>query len=105
MNEPVKPEDVTKDTFPKELKRNVLDGLPTYLKDPEMYKKIRKASYDIMGSLCSHSEVVEWATCVKCQVKARDHADFLRKLGFTSPAQYFAWRKTHEHIERRVKLR
>lgn len=86
-------------------KVHILAGLPEYLKDPEVYQKIRKASYEIMGSTCGHSEVIEWATCAKCQKKGTEHADFLRKLGFLSPAQYYAWRRVHEKVERRVKLR
>jgi|CXWL01.1.fsa_nt_gi hypothetical protein len=86
-------------------KPNILTGLPAYLKDPGVYKKIQKASYEILGSICGHSEMSEWAMCVKCQKKGKDHADYLRKLGFTSPAQYYAWKLVHAKIERRVKLR
>lgn len=96
--------DITKDTFPTEnkVKGNVLAGLPEFLKDPKNYKKIRKELYEIMASKCDHGEVLEWATCPKCQSKMREHADFLRKLGFVSPAQYYAWRQVHEQIEKRV---
>lgn len=90
--------EITKDTFPKQQPRNVLAGLPEYLKDHENYKKVRKALYETIASTCDHGEVIEWAGCVKCQNKVRDHADMLRKLGFTSPAQYYAWRKVHERI-------
>jgi len=95
MNEPIKPEDVKPDTFPvADTKVPVLSGLPEYLKDPEVYKKVQRASYEMLGSTCGHSELVEWAGCVKCQKKGTEHAEFLRKLGFTSPAQYYAWKKT-----------
>lgn len=86
-------------------KPSITASLPEYLKDPKNFKKIRKALYEIMASKCDHSEVIEWATCVKCQKKMRDHAEFLRKLGFTSPAQYYAWRKIHEKIEEHQKVK
>lgn len=96
--------DITPETFTKSLKGNVLAGLPEYLKDPKAYKKIKKELYEIIASTCDHGEVIEWATCFKCQQKVKDHADFVRKLGFTSPAQFYAWRKVHEQIEKRVTL-
>lgn len=91
--------------LPKVLKPPILAGLPEYLKDPANYQKIRAALYEVIASTCSHSEVIEWSACSKCQKKVRDHADMVRKLGFTSPAQYFAWRKVHEVMDKRVKLR
>ena len=84
---------------------SILSGLPEYLKDRNNFPKVRKALYEVLASTCGHSDVIEWSACVKCQRKVRDHADMLRKLGFTSPAQYYAWRKTHEYIEKRVPLR
>jgi len=96
--------EITPETFPTTMKGNVLAGLPDYLKDPEAYKKIRKAQYELIASTCDHAEVIEYASCFKCQQKLKDHADFIRKLGFTSPAQYYAWRKIHETIEQRVSL-
>jgi len=111
MSEPIKPEEITRDTFPKIGKGKVpiLAGLPAYLKDHDNYIKIRGELFNILRSNCMHREddLLEWGKCLKCQIKVRDHADFLRKLGFTSPAQYYAWRKVHEHIDnpRRDKLR
>lgn len=99
---------ITKDTFPeasKVMKVPVLAGLPEYLKDPANYKKVRKALLETLATTHSHGELIEWSTCVQCQLKMRDHADMVRKLGFTSPAQYYAWRKVSEKVEERVKLR
>lgn len=107
MNEEHKKPKITPETFPKAQKVSVLAGLPEYLMEPDNYVKVRKMLYDILGSTCGHSEATEWATCAKCQIKVRDHADAIRKLGFTSPAQYYAWRKVHEVIEEHklIKLR
>ena len=106
-NEPLKPEDVTRDTFPRIGKEKVpaLAGLPAYLKDPVNYMKVKKALYETIATKHSHSDLLEYSACVGCQIKIRNHADMVRKLGFTSPAQYYAWRKVHEHIEKRDKLR
>lgn len=103
MNE--EPE-VTKDTFPKATEKvHVLAGLPEYLKDPANYRKVKKALYETLATTHSHSDILEWGTCVKCQIKLKDHADMVHKLGFKSPAQYLAWQKVHETLEKRVPLR
>lgn len=104
-NEPIKPEDVKPDTFPQALKPNVLAGLPEWLKDHDNYDKVQKALLETLASKHSHSDMVEWAACATCQRKVHDHAEMVRKLGFLSPAQYFAWKKIHQHITERVKLR
>ena len=105
MNEPLKPEDVTPDTFPRAGKIPILTGLPEYLKDRTSYKKILKEIYEMRGSRCSHSDPAEWYNCVKCAIRFRDYQAFMKKLGFRDPAQFMAWRRTHEEIERRVPLR
>jgi len=104
-NEPLKPDEITPETFPKEDKVSVLAGLPLYLKDRANYPKIQKALLETLASTHSHSDIIEWAGCVPCQKKMHDHAEMVRKLGFLSPAQYFAWKKIHQEIERRVPLR
>ena len=105
MTEPLKPEDVTPETFPKGNKVHVLTGLPEYLKDRANYPKIRKALIETLANKHSHSDMLEWSSCVSCQNKMHDHAEMIRKLGFTSPQQYRAWCQVHEEIERRVPLR
>lgn len=100
-------DDIDKDTFPTAKKlqsKDLLAVLPEYLKDPANYQKIRKEEIDILASRCGHSDPLEWHACSKCSARIRDHAEFLRKLGFINPAQYYAWRKTHEYIEKRVRL-
>ena len=104
-NEPLKPEDITPETFPKANKVHVLAGLPEYLKDPANYKKIRKALLETLATTHSHSDILAWGSCVPCQHKIHDHAEMVRKLGFLSPAQYYAWRKVSEEVEKRTKLR
>jgi hypothetical protein len=104
----LKPEDIKPDTFPNAFtskKVPVLAGLPDMLKDPANYKKIRLALLDTLASTHSHSDLAEWHNCAKCQMKVQNHAEMIRKLGFTSPAQYFAWRKVSEKVEERMKLR
>ena len=97
--------DIKKDTFPNQKKmRHVLDGLPAYLKEPESYDKVQKALYEVGGSTCGHSDLLEWAGCKKCQRKQWDRKEMMKKLGFQSGAQYMAWRKTHEYIKSRVPL-
>lgn len=94
--------DITPDTFPnaKALKPHpLIANLPAHLKDPKNYMKIRKALLDTLASTHSHGEMSEWASCVQCQKQMRDHAEMIRKLGFSSPSQYKAWMKTHEMVE------
>ena|SRR3990172_4435196 len=104
-DEPLKPEEITPETFPKANKVSVLAGLPEYLKDRANYPKVQKALLETLATKHSHSEMIEWAGCVSCQRKMIYHAEMVRKLGFTSPAQYFAWKKVMQEIERRVPLR
>lgn len=96
---------ITPETFPKSAPVPVLAGLPEYLKDPEVYPKIRKALIETLSSTHSHSDLLEWSACGKCQQKVHEHAEMVRKLGFLSPAQYRAWCRVHEKITERVKLR
>ena len=96
---------ITPNTFPKYVPNPIFDGLPKYLKDPKNYKKIQKALLETLASTHSHGELIEWHACTPCQRKVRDHADMVRKLGFTSPAQYYAWKKVQEEIKRRQPLR
>ena len=101
----LKPEDIKPDTFPKANKVSVLAGIPEYLKDRKNYPKVQKALLETLATTHSHSDMIEWAGCFQCQRKMHDHAEMVRKLGFLSPAQYFAWKKVMQEIERRVPLR
>ena len=105
MTAPLKPEDIQLDTFVHEKKVPVLAGLPEYLKNPENYKKIRLALLDTLASTHSHADILEWGNCPKCQMKLHNHAEMVRKLGFTCPAQYYAWKKISDQVEKRIKLR
>ena len=71
-------------------------SLPDYLKDPKNYKKVMKAIVEAGNTPHSHGDLLDWSTCLKCQRAQHNRADTMRKLGFRSGAQYFAWRKTME---------
>lgn len=101
MNEEPK---VTKETFPTYKPNPLLAGLPEYLKDPDNYPKVRKALLETLATTHSHSDILEWGSCVPCQRKLRDHAEMVRKFGFKSPAQYMEWQKVHETIKKRIAL-
>ena|SRR3990167_668918 len=105
MNEPLKPEDITPETFSKARKVHVLAGLPQWLKEPDSYPKVQKALYETIATTHSHSDILAWGSCVKCQIKLHAHGEMMRKLGFQTPAQYRAWVKVHKQIDERVKLR
>lgn len=74
--------------------------LPAYLKDPANYDKIQKVILESFAGKHSHGEVLEWASCPDCQKRFTERAPMLKKLGFKNPAQYFAWKKTMETIQR-----
>ena len=80
--------------------------LPDYLKDHNNYEKIQRAILDAGATRHSHNEIVEWSACKHCQQKQHDRAEFIRKLGFTSGAQYMAWKKVQDQIGsmKRVRL-
>lgn len=90
--------------LPKYRPNPIFNGLPDYLKDPKNFKKIEKAILETLAGKCSHGEVIEWATCAKCQRRFAERSAFIQKLGFRSPAQYMAWKKVHEEITRRDPL-
>lgn len=96
--------DITKDTFEAPAPHPLVADLPPHLKDPKNYKKVMSALYEAGASKCDHSEVLEWSQCSKCQLKQHERAEMMRKLGFTSGAQFLAWRKIHETIISRVSL-
>lgn len=98
MNEPLKPEDITPTTFKPYQPNPIFNGMPAYLKDPANYEKIQKALYDAGGSTCSHSELIEWTACKKCQQKQWNRSEMMQKLGFTSGTQYILWKKTMDYI-------
>lgn len=77
----------------------LLDSLPEFLKDPANFEKIQKSILMTFISTCGHSEIMDWAKCDKCTKKMLERRKLLKKLGFKNPAQYMAWRKTHEKIK------
>ena len=85
-------------------KPSVLAGLSEYLKDYKNYEKVMRAILEAGSTKHSHGEMVDWAACTACQQKLWDRKEFIKKLGFRSPAQFLAWSKTHRIINERVPL-
>ena len=80
--------------LPKQLKPSpIFRGMPAWLKDPKNYDKVQEIIIESFAGKHSHGEVVEWAACPDCQRRFMNRADTLQKLGFTSPAQYMAWKQ------------
>lgn len=96
--------EITKDTFPKAKLHPSIASLPAYLKDPKNYEKIQRIILDTLAGKCSHGEVVEWAGCPKCQKRFAERGAVIKKLGFTSMAQYMIWQQIHREIKKRVHL-
>lgn len=82
----------------------LLADLPEHLKNPANFGKIQRAILNTFMSTCNHSDLLEWSSCKKCTDKMLERRLLLRKLGFKNPRQYFAWRKTHEEIQKRYPL-
>lgn len=80
-------------------KPNIFSGLPKHLKEPDHYDKIRLFLFDILASRCDHSTPSEWYSCQKCLKRIHDFKEALKQLGFSSPAQYYQWRKVHEQMK------
>ena len=76
----------------------LLRGLPKYLKTPESYDKIRRVILDTLTTGHSHSELFQYVNCKLCSSKMFERRLLLKKLGFTSPAQFMAWQKVHQEM-------
>ncbi len=96
--------DITPQAFPKAKLHPILASLPEYLKDPANFDKIQRAILDAGATKHSHGEVVDWAGCTYCQGKEWDRKEMIQRLGFTSGAQYMAWKKIHTTIKDRYPL-
>lgn len=90
--------------LPKAKPHPIVASLPAYLKDPANFDKIQRAILDAGATRHSHGEVVDWAGCVECQSRQRNRLEMMKRLGFNNAAQYMAWRKIHEHIQKKVIL-
>lgn len=90
--------------LPKAKPHPLLAALPTYLKDPKNYEKVKKAILEAGATKHSHSEVVDWAGCEYCQKKQLNRLEMMKKLGFQSAAQYKAWEKIQHTIKERYPL-
>jgi len=73
----------------------------------EHFNKIQKVLLETLATKHSHSEMTEWSKCVGCQIKFRNHAQLMRKLGFKSGKQYREWKKIMDIIinKKRISLR
>lgn len=91
-------------SIPKSQMNPVLVGLPQYLKDPANYNKVQRVILETLAGRCSHGEVVEWAKCPKCQRRFAEKGLMLKKLGFSSSAQYLEWQKVHQEIKKKFPL-
>lgn len=80
-------------------KSPIFSGMPDYLKDHKNYEKIQRVLLEELATGHSHGEVVEWASCVDCQSKFRNKGEMIKKLGFSSVAQYKAWQLVHSRID------
>lgn len=86
------------------IKPNILDGLPEYVKHPKNYMKIQKALLETLSCGKSHGDPSEMIHCKKCAVNMVERRRLMKRFGFTSSAQYMAWRKTHEEIKKHMPL-
>ena len=84
---------ITPHTFPKFKPNPIFQGLPDSVKDPKNYAKIQKALIETLATPHSHSDVLTFYQCLKCQGRVTAHRNLMKKLGFTSGAQYLSWKK------------
>ena len=92
----MKPEEAR--NLPKYTPNPLFVGMPAYLKDPANFNKIQKALLETLATKHSHGEMTEWNKCLGCQIKFRNHAQLMRKLGFKSGKQYREWKKIMDII-------
>lgn len=96
MKEEVQKPDTTH--FTKSRVHPLVASMPPHLKDPANYKKIQKALLEAGATTHSHGEVLEWASCFKCQKAQNNRLLMMKSLGFTSKAMYMTWRRIHNEI-------
>lgn len=82
----------------------MLSTLPDYVKDPRNFYKIQKALLETMVCHSSHSEPMDVFKCSKCQDNMLERRKLMLEFGFKSPAQYMAWRKSHEAVKKLMPL-
>lgn len=76
----------------------LIAAMPAHLKDPANYMKIQKALLDAGSTTHSHGEVLEWASCIKCQKAQNNRLLMMKAMGFTSKAMYMVWRRINHEI-------
>lgn len=84
--------------------KGILDDLPDYTKNPKNYMKIQKELLESLACRKDHADPSEMFDCKTCQQNAFKRRKLMKKYGFTSPAQYMAWKKTHEEIRKMMPL-
>ena len=83
---------------------NPLAALPAYVKDPDNYEKIQLALIEtVRRCKKSHADPMEMSNCKTCTLGMLERSKLMQKFGFTSPALYMDWRKTHEYIRNKLR--
>jgi len=77
----------------------LIANMPSHLKDFKNFEKIQRAILDAGATKHSHAEIGDWAKCLTCKSKNEDRVLMMRKLGFTSGAQYRNWLRIHTKIK------
>lgn len=71
----------------------IFKGFPKSLKDPKSYKKVERELADILKCNHTHKTVLEYSRCPGCKMRLMKRRLAMKRLGFTSPQQYYEWRK------------
>lgn len=90
--------------FPKYKPNAIVASFPPALKDPKNYWKIKKAILEEGRTTCSHSEVAEWASCLKCHKANQKRSMFMYELGFKTAAHYRIWERIMKQIPEHMKV-
>lgn len=77
----------------------LLADLPEYTKNPGNYMKIQRMLLETLACGTTHSDLHETALCPKCTDNMKERRKLMKKFGFTSSAQYMAWRAVMHKIE------
>lgn len=82
----------------------IFAGLPSRLKEVEIYDKIEKELYDVVQTDHKHRSVKQYVTCAWCQKKRELKQNTIKAVGFTSLEQYLEWRKVMEVISKKQSI-
>ncbi len=82
----------------------LLKYLPSFVKDPANVYKIERALLETLACPKLHSEVIDMAECKKCTKNMLIRRQLMKEFGFHNQAIYYAWKKTHYVMRKRVPL-